>query len=140
MSEARQTAEALCEEVGVAQSLKRCARELALARRARSRRRFEFWTEIARLVEANVQWAEMHEANATANAAAQAKGAAQAKAVAELIEPFEDLAQRASLPRLAHLLALARAHAAKEANATTLEQSVSDLGDCDPLQVRAKGR
>jgi hypothetical protein len=45
----------LVAELGVDRALKRCAYERVLSRRARSRQRFEFWTEVARLVAAGAR-------------------------------------------------------------------------------------
>jgi len=87
LSEAQRVAATLREEFGAERALKRCAQECALARRARSRKRYMFWAEVTKIVEAS------------ADATSREGG------------------EHDALEVLAQLLTLARAHAANEARA-----------------------
>ena len=117
LSKALLTAEALCKEFGVDRSRKRCSQELALARRARSRQRFEFWSEVSQFIDTNARRAEPP----------ASEPAAVAEQIADLAETFAAMAQNGNLPRLAHLLNLARTHAANVANTKEIHPPINDM-------------
>ena len=99
LSKAQRTAQSLYEEFGLARTVKRCAKECALARRDRSRYRFEFWTEVWGLVESGWKGGEPSDAESTA------------ALIAELAPVFASIARNANMPGLAHLWNLVRANA-----------------------------
>jgi len=112
LSEAQRVAATLREEFGAERALKRCAQECALARRARSRKRYMFWAEVTKIVEAS--------ADATSREGGEHDALevlATVERISELAGAFATMALDAGLPRIAQLLTLARAHAANEARA-----------------------
>jgi len=90
---ARQTACQLSRHRRPDRSDKRCAQELTLARRVRSRRRFEFWTEVSRLIESGAIRPALREA-------------VLAEWIADLAGSFAAVAHRGNMRRLAFLLSL----------------------------------
>ena len=91
---AQRTAEELRVRFGAKRSLRHCALKIALARRARSRRSFVYWTEVSRLVETRPLGVEEVDAATTA------------ELIAGLAGSFAILADNAELHRLAYLLNL----------------------------------
>lgn len=103
MHDAQRTADAFCAGVGKTRALRQCVRECAEARRARSRRRFAFWTEVARILGKPSEGV----------AALAVDRTALAQNIAQLIEPLVGIAKNSGFVRLAQILAQARAHAAQ---------------------------
>lgn len=106
-SEVERTAFALCQQYGIAIAHKHCAKELALARRSRSRRRYMFWQEVAEKIDAQ----ESRTQELGQQSAVGLDAVAAAKAIAQLASALELLARRSNLPALARLVSLARAEA-----------------------------
>lgn len=108
LTDAHARARSLRAESGRTRALRRCAQECALARRARSRKRFAYWTEVARIVEDSLAVA----------APAAPDRAETAQSIAQLAAPLVGVAGNAGYLQIARLLAIASAHAAQVAART----------------------